>query len=116
MNQKVEIDVTNLEVVENFIELVAKYQDELPIELQNSLKEIAEFGLHNIDREYISSINSSGAYTSEDTENLKAMNANRILKKVLLMDKSGDMPRIKKIYPKHFWIKDIDTHEIIEEW
>ena len=113
---KIEIDVTNLEVVENFVELVAKYQDELPQELQNSLKEIAELGIQDIDGEYVRKKGSDGAYTSEDSENIKAVNANRILRKVMVMDKTGDRTIIKEIYPNHFWIKDIETHETIEEW
>lgn len=107
---EVQIKIKDIEEFSNFIELIEKYQYELPIELQKSLAEIAENGCGDIDRDYIEKHYIDATINSNSMGYDNLISINKILKRVKIFKNE----KIKKIYLEHFWFKIND--EIVVQW
>jgi hypothetical protein len=105
---ELDIKSNDTNLIYNLLELLEKYYDKLPIELQNNLIEISKTGINDIDIDWI--IDNFGAdYNYESSlKDCRIISFNNILKRVKIFDKS-----VETIYPKHFWVK-INDKKIVE--
>ena len=107
----IEIDVKNTEPFKNFLDLISLYIDELPKELQISLKELADDGICDFTAESVHSMGVKEIETSEGGTLI--LSANKILKRIKYLN--DDKIQLEK-HLDHFWVKDKKTNEIIYEW
>jgi len=103
------VTINGIEVIKDLLELLSKYKDELPMELQKSLELMANEGHGDIDNEYITT-HYGNAKIEHSLEYEHIMSVNKMLKKVKVFYGGN----IKILYPAFFWLKVND--EIIVQW
>jgi hypothetical protein len=110
-NITIDINIKDIEVFKNLVELLEKYFDNLPKELQDKLKEAEENGINDIDADY--ALDRFGANSKIETsfKTDKIISINKILKKVKFISDDG-CSAIE--YPEHFFVKINDT--MLVEW
>ena len=105
---KVNINIENISLVRNLIELLEKYIEELPQELQDSIYAISGNGLNDFEGEDLRSMYSDFDPSKVDCSEENVIKINKLLKKVVIFD-DGE----KEIYPLSFFLK-YDGETIIE--
>ena len=100
MKNKIIIELKNIELVKNLIELLEIHFEDLPIDLQNKLKEVEETGLNDFRTEDFELIYPNIDKSKVDCSIDKVLSVNKILKKVTYYDDS-----VKIIYPEHFYLR-----------
>lgn len=119
LEQTIEFQIQNLPKVKTLIELLDKYRDGLPIELKESLNELADSDQFEYDTLAVHELALSAGGDIDDIQCLidgelseKVSGVNTILKRVNLetnqVAPSGDCFVVNQIYPKHFIIKTGD--------
>ena len=104
-----EITVKGIREVKNICDLLSKYYEELPKELQDSLVDIEKYGISDIDRDVLDERYPNG-FNEQNSLNLKqVISINEVLRKVKIWDNG-----LKSLYPEHFWLKV--NEDIIAEW
>ena len=111
------ITIKGVEEVENLIELLYKHFDNLPAELKNSIRDVAKYGINDLDSEWLDT-HYNGYKTFHCSiysimKNIKVVSINKILKKVVICS-DGEFPRFEDTYPESFWLK-VDGN-IVVEW
>ena len=100
---KVELDVKNIDLFKNLVELLEKHFDDLPVEIQDSLKTISKDGINDFTADDFFDMfpdrDSSKIETSFRTS--KIMSINKILRKVVFYEDD----KIKTEYPDSFYLK-----------
>jgi hypothetical protein len=106
---EVEITVKGIREVKNICDLLNKYYEQLPKELQDALVDIEKYGISDIDRDVLVERYPNG-FIEQNSLNLKqVISVNKVLKIVKILDDG-----LKTLYPEHFWLKVND--DIIAEW
>lgn len=111
MEAKVQIEIKDLEIFEHLVELINKHFDNLPKELQDNLKEVAENGISDIDADYVIRKYKKIDKIETNFKTNKILTVNKILKKVTYPD---DKFNILEDYPASFFIKIND--DVLVEW
>jgi len=113
-NFKIELNVKNLDLFKNLVELLEKHFDDLPVELQESLKSASENGANDFKAEDLEDmypeIDFKKVTTSIDNENIYSVN--KILKKVVYF-RDGNFDEPLSVNPETFYLK-YDGKTIIE--
>lgn len=114
---KINVCIDGAEEVNNLIELLCKYFGNLPVELQNSIKDVAKYGVGDLEATWFETrfnrpiTFDCSIYSVK--QNIKIVSINKILKKVVICS-DGKFPRFKDTYPESFWLK-VDGN-IVVEW
>ena len=108
MSNEIKIELKDIELIKNLIELLEIHFEDLPIDLQNKLKEIEETGLNDFKTEYFELMYPNADYSKLDYSIDKVLSINKILKKVVYYDDG-----VRTIYPEHFYLR-YDGKTIIE--
>ena len=113
MSNKIKIELQDIKLVKNLLELLEMHFENLPIDLQNKLKEIEETGLNDFKAEDFELMYPNADYSKLDfsidfSSRKVLLSVNKILKKVTYYNDG-----VKIIYPEHFYLR-YDGKTIIE--
>ena len=113
MSNKIKIELQDIELIKNLIELLEMHFENLPIDLQNKLKEIEETGLNDFTADDFKLMYPNADYSKLDfsidfSSQKVLLSVNKILKKVTYYNDG-----VKVIYPEYFYLRH-DGKTIIE--
>jgi len=112
---KIDINVKDIGLVKNLTELLEKHFEDLPVELQESLKELSEKGIKDFTADTLKEMFSELEFKKVDTSIKNVYKVNKLLKKVVCF-KSGEHEEgdeFVTLYPETFYLK-YDGKTIIE--
>lgn len=105
---KINIELRDIGLVKNLVELLELHFDNLPIELQNQLKEIEETGINDFTADDLHSMFPDFDGKKFECSHTFVTRINKILKRVNVYQ-DGEI----KLYPEHFYLR-YDNKSIIE--
>lgn len=109
-----EITVKGIKEVKNICELLNKYCNELPKELQEALIDIEKYGISEINRDYLENkyhLNLNNMKIESSFYDFGSLiSVNKVLKRIVIFKSEKEITE----YPEHFWLKVND--DMIVEW
>lgn len=109
---KINIELKDIDLVKNLVELLELHFDNLPIELQNQLKEIEQTGINDFTADDFNKMFTNIDYEKIECTYPRVLSINKILKKVIIFNGYSDNGE-EILYPEHFYLK-YDGKAIIE--
>jgi len=111
-----DITIKGIQEVDDLFLLIEKYKDELPEELKMALCHVAEYGIGDIDRDWIDKHypNTNERVFECSMPELKIISTNKLLKRVYGKNRNDAYALPEYFYPKHFWSKV--NGDTIVEW
>lgn len=106
MNNKINIELKDIELIKNLVELLEMHFEDLPIELQNKLKEVEETGVNDFTANDFHSMFPNFDLDKLECSYMDTVKVNKILKKVVTLKET--------LYPEHFYLRYND--KTIIEW
>lgn len=111
---KMKLEVQGADKVETLIELLSKHIDSLPVELVNSLKDLADCDACEIGLDQLKNlgVNPHDVSCFIDNENIdRVVSANKILKRVSMFD--DGVNEIINCYPDNFKMINKEDRQIV---
>lgn len=113
--QKIKIELKDIDLVKNLIELLQTKFDELPKDIQESIMQIEEGGLNDIDYDKFIELFGSFDNYENSFHSKEIASVNKILKKVCYIETDTKGNILRKVeYPEHFWCSA--NGEKVIEW
>lgn len=111
-NFKIDVNVKDIDLFKNLVELLEKHNDDLPTELQESLKSISKNGIKDFTSDDFYKMFPDADYALVETsfKSTNIIGMNKILKRVEYFEDGEKLTE----YPETFYLK-YDS-EIIIEW